>query len=189
MTTSTETIPVPADQNVRGEKAELLAALAERRWFLTNTLREMSDEQAAARPTASALCLGGLVKHVTAMEAQWVRFIEGGPSAMAGGAGGDEAYESDDAGQEWAAAFAMTAEDTVASVLAGYQEVADRTTTVITALPDLGAAQPLPAAPWFEPGASWSARRVLLHLIGETAQHSGHADIIRESIDGAKSMG
>ena len=39
------------------------------------------------------------------------------------------------------------------------------------------------------PGTSWSARRVLLHVIAETAQHAGHADIIRETLDGAKSMG
>ena len=45
-----------------------------------------------------------------------------------------------------------------------------------------------PRAPWFEPGARWSARRVLLHVIAETAQRAGHADIIRESLDGAKSM-
>ena len=45
------------------------------------------------------------------------------------------------------------------------------------------------AAPWFPPGARWSARRVLLHIIAETAQHAGHADIIRESLDGAKTMG
>jgi len=38
-------------------------------------------------------------------------------------------------------------------------------------------------------GERWSARRVLLHIIAETAQHAGHADIIRESLDGAKSMG
>ena len=37
--------------------------------------------------------------------------------------------------------------------------------------------------------ACWSARRVLLHIVGETAQHAGHADIIRESLDGAKRMG
>ena len=53
----------------------------------------------------------------------------------------------------------------------------------------LDAAQPLPEAPWFEPGARWSARRVLLHVIAETAQHAGHADIMRESLDGAKTMG
>jgi hypothetical protein len=60
---------------------------------------------------------------------------------------------------------------------------------IVAGLPDLDVSHPLPEAPWFEPGARWSARRVLLHLIGETAQHAGHADILRESIDGAKSMG
>ena len=48
---------------------------------------------------------------------------------------------------------------------------------------------PLPNAPWFPPGERRSARRVFLHIIAETAQHAGHADIIRESLDGAKSMG
>jgi hypothetical protein len=74
-------------------------------------------------------------------------------------------------------------------VLAGYAEVARRTDEVVATLPSLDAAHPLPKAPWYEPGQSWSARRVLLHIIAETAQHAGHADIIRESLDGAKSMG
>jgi Protein of unknown function (DUF664) len=56
-------------------------------------------------------------------------------------------------------------------------------------LPSLDASHPLPEAPWFEPGAHWSARRALIHIVAETAQHAGHADIIRETIDGAKSMG
>lgn len=56
-------------------------------------------------------------------------------------------------------------------------------------LPDLGAGHPLPDAPWFPRNTRWSARRLLLHLIGETAHHAGHADILREAIDGAKSMG
>ena len=47
----------------------------------------------------------------------------------------------------------------------------------------------LPEAPWFQPGARWSARRVFVHIVAETAQHAGHADILRESIDGQKSMG
>jgi hypothetical protein len=67
--------------------------------------------------------------------------------------------------------------------------VASQTDELLATLPDLDATQPLPEAPWYEPGARWSARRVLLHLIGETSQHAGHADIIREAIDGAKTMG
>jgi hypothetical protein len=79
--------------------------------------------------------------------------------------------------------------ETLAGVLADYAETARRTDELIASLPDLNAAHPLPTAPWFEPDAQWSARRVLLHIIAETAQHAGHADIIRESLDGAKSMG
>jgi len=59
----------------------------------------------------------------------------------------------------------------------------------VATLPDLGATQPLPSEPWFPAGERWSARRVLMHIIAETAQHAGHADILREAIDGAKSMG
>ncbi|MET0190915.1 MAG: DUF664 domain-containing protein, partial [Pseudonocardia sediminis] len=54
---------------------------------------------------------------------------------------------------------------------------------------DLDVAHPLPDAPWFPAGTRWSARHALSHIIGETAQHSGHADILRETLDGQKSMG
>jgi hypothetical protein len=74
-------------------------------------------------------------------------------------------------------------------VLADYAEAAMRTDELVRTLPDLNATQPLPSAPWFPPGARWSARRTLMHIITETAQHAGHADIIRESLDGAKTMG
>ena len=63
------------------------------------------------------------------------------------------------------------------------------TDELVASLPSLDASHPLPEAPWFETGAHWTARRVLLHIVAETAQHAGHADIIREAIDGAKSMG
>ena len=79
--------------------------------------------------------------------------------------------------------------ETLAGLLENYAQVAGQTEELVAHLPDLEAAHPLPPAPWFEPGTRWSARRVLLHMIGETAQHAGHADIIRESLDGAKSMG
>jgi hypothetical protein len=85
--------------------------------------------------------------------------------------------------------FRMLDGETLAGLLETYAQVARRTEELVAQLPDLDVAQPLPSAPWFEPGARWSARRVLLHVIAETAQHAGHADIIRESLDGAKSMG
>jgi hypothetical protein len=84
--------------------------------------------------------------------------------------------------------FRMLEGETLAGLLAEYDRVAQRTDDLVRSLPDLDASHPLPEAPWFEKGASWSARRVLLHVIAETAQHAGHADIIRESLDGAKSM-
>jgi len=89
----------------------------------------------------------------------------------------------------WAAAFEMLPGETLASILERYEQVAARTAEVMAAVPDLDDSRPLPEAPWFEKGASWSARRALLHILAETAQHAGHADIIRESLDGAKTMG
>ncbi|MFE7776250.1 DUF664 domain-containing protein [Streptomyces sp. NPDC057445] len=64
------------------ERADLLAALAAARSALTNTTRELSDEQAGEQPTVSALCLGGLIKHVASIEDGWMRFVVEGPSAM-----------------------------------------------------------------------------------------------------------
>ena len=55
-------------------------------------------------------------------------------------------------------------------------------------VPDLGATQPLPKAPWFDRTAAARPVRCFLHIAAETAQHAGHADIIRETIDGQKTM-
>ena len=167
-------------QALTGERADLLESLGRTRHFLRHTTRDLTDEQAAQRTTASELSLGGLIKHVTLTERQWIRFIRVGPSAMA--------WDQSSMG-DWLSAFRMEPGDTLAGLLAEYATAAEETTELVARLPDLDAAQPLPEAPWFPPGAQWSVRRVLLHVIAETAQHAGHADIIRESLDGAKSMG
>ncbi len=140
----------------------------------------MTDEQAALRPTVSELCLGGLMKHVTRTETRWANFIVQGPEAMAM----DEASYA-----EHAASFEMQPGETIAELLTQYDIAARGTQELVRGLPSLDVVQPLPEAPWFEQGASWSTRRVLLHVLAETSQHSGHADIIREAIDGAKTMG
>lgn len=74
-------------------------------------------------------------------------------------------------------------------LLDDYARCAEETEAAVLTLPRLDSETPLPEAPWFEPGATWTARRVLLHILAETAQHAGHADIIRETIDGQKTMG
>ena len=58
------------------------------------------------------------------------------------------------------------------------------------ALPSLGISAPAARRTVVRAGRRHGRpRRVLVHVIAETAQHAGHADIIRETIDGAKTMG
>jgi hypothetical protein len=180
MTTATQT-ETRLDTPLHTEREDLLESLRKHRFFLTVTARGLTDEQAGLRSTASELCIGGIIKHVTLCERNWVDFILGGAEGMMHGKG-DWSHD------EWLAGMSMLPGDTLEQVLAAYAEVARRTDELVATV-DLDASQLLPPAPWFEPGARWSARRVLLHIVGETAQHAGHADIIRETIDGQKSMG
>ena len=169
---------------VTGERADLLATLAMARHFLRFPTRDLSDEQARQRTTVSELTLGGLIKHVTAVERNWAGFIVHGPSIAPDFTAMTEADY-----QNWTEGFRLLPGETLAGVLAEYAEVAGYTDELIATLPDLGADHPLPPAPWNPPGERWTARRTLLHIATETAQHAGHADIIREALDGAKSMG
>src|SRR4051794_16079351 len=74
------TSTITRDETATGERADLLAMLAKNRFFLRHTTRDLTDEQARLQPTASELCLGGLVKHVAAVERGWVDFILNGPT-------------------------------------------------------------------------------------------------------------
>jgi len=161
------------------EREDLIESLQRHRSFLRYTVRDLTDEQAQRRPTVSALNLAGLIKHVAATEAGWARFAEGGAGATRRNWGPDVTP------RHWH----LTAGETLEDVLAEYEAVGRRTDELVATLPDLDADHELPEAPWFEPGARWSVRRVFLHIIAETAQHAGHADILRESIDGQKTMG
>jgi uncharacterized damage-inducible protein DinB len=184
MSDTTNTTGTTNTTALTGERADLLSVLGKQRYFLRFTTRDLTDEQARLRTTVSELCLGGLIKHVTETERAWTAFIVDGPSAMPDFSAmteADFAKRADD--------FQLLPGETLAGVLEEYAEVARRTDELVAALPSLDVEQPLPKAPWFEAEASWSARRVLAHIIAETAQHSGHADIIREALDGAKSMG
>jgi hypothetical protein len=170
----------PADT----ERADLLEAVRLQRGFLRYAVRGLDDEQASRRTTVSELTLGGLVKHVSLVEQKWTEFVVDGPSVFGSFAEwteADLAKRADD--------FRLLEGETLAGVLEDYERVASHTDELLGSLADLSVSHPLPEAPWFEQGARWSARRVFLHVIAETAQHCGHADIIREALDGQKTMG
>ncbi len=158
------------------ERADLLETLALHRGFLRHTVRDLDTEQATRRTTASSLTLAGIVKHVASTEASWADFVVGGTAAM------------EQSPEDWAQEWVLQSGETLESVLAYYDDVAARTDELVRTV-DLDASSPLPEAPWFTPGAVRSARRVFLHVVAETAQHAGHADILRESLDGQKTMG
>ena len=161
------------------ERADLLEALAAHRGFLLHTVEGLTDDQARQRTTVSELTLGGLVKHVAMTEEAWVTFILEGPATMA---------MTPESFAAHADGFVLRDDETLAGAIARYDEVARRTDELVRTV-DLDVSQPLPEAPWFPPGATRSARRVFVHIVAETAQHAGHADIVREALDGQKTMG
>ena len=163
------------------ERADILDVLHKHRELLLHTVDGLSDAQAATTPTTSALCLGGIIKHVGAVEERWAAFVVDGASAFP--PMDEAAYKAHAEG------FQMLPGETLAGIVAAYGEVARRTDELVSTVASLDDDHELPSAPWFEPGARWSARRCFTHIVAETAQHAGHADIIRETIDGQKSMG
>ena len=157
---------------VTDEREALLAYLAQQRYVLRLTAFGLTDDQARATPAASALSVGGLIKHVAAMERGWINIVM---------------QRDEKAQEEYADDFRVGPDETLASVLAGYDTAAAETDAVVAKIADLGQAVPVPkGVPWFPDDVeAWSVRWVLLHLIEETARHAGHADIVREAIDGA----
>jgi uncharacterized damage-inducible protein DinB len=159
------------------ERALLLAYLEQQRDGIRNAAFGLTDEQARLQPTAGALSIGGLVKHVAQMEAAWVDMIlQRQP---------DNARDDDEAA--YADNFQLGRNETLAQALAALDAAAQETNDVVAKIADLDQPVPVPkGVPWFPDDVdAWSVRWVLLHLLEEIARHAGHADIVRESIDGA----
>ncbi len=153
------------------EREQLLAALAQQRYVMRLTAYGLTDEQARATPSVSPLSVGGLIKHVASVERNWTGMV----------------LEEDRMSQEdYENNFRLLPDETVASALERYDAVARETEEVVRGL-SLDHPVPVPqGVPWFPADVdAWSVRWVVLHLIAETARHAGHADIVRESIDGA----
>ncbi|WP_324615794.1 DUF664 domain-containing protein [Streptomyces sp. NRRL S-118] len=121
----------------------------------------------------SELTLGGIVKHLARGERVWTQIMVKGDGELPEG--------MLDLGQ-----YRMAEGETLAALLEEYRAAARATEEAVAALADLDRSVPLPTTPWSPPEpVHWTARRILLHLLRETAHHAGHADIIREALDGA----
>ncbi|MDE3076374.1 MAG: DinB family protein [Chloroflexota bacterium] len=163
-------------QPIADERDGLLAYLAQQRDTLRFALSGIGDEQARLRPTASSLSLGGLLKHNVFVERAWVL--------------GRIAQRQLPPITDWESIFRLGEDETVAGWLDEYAKMAAETEAIVRSIPDMGQPVPVPQdMPWFPKDVrEWSVRWVLLHLIEETARHAGHADILRESIDGAQAL-
>jgi uncharacterized damage-inducible protein DinB len=169
---------------IRDEREGLLSFLAQQRFLLCTAAHGLTDAEARLTPSASSLSVGGLIKHLTSMERNWIDMIE---QRRTEAEPGDDLEERTD---DYLDGFRLGDHQTLAQALAAYQAVAAETERVIATIDDLGRAVPVPqGVPWFPADVeAWSVRWVLLHLIEETARHAGHADIVRESIDGADAI-
>ncbi|EFV11785.1 DinB family protein [Segniliparus rugosus] len=163
------------------DREVLLDLLAVQRQSLVASCHGLTEEQARATPTASSLSLGGLVKHAAFGERNWVSlaFLFWAPGQKRAGTGPDAFAES----------FQLRDGETLAGAIAELQLAGQLTEAYFRAIPAQAYEQslPMPAHPWLSVFQSpLSPRWILAHLVDEHARHAGHADIIRESLDGSK---
>jgi len=129
--------------------------------------------QLDSRHPPSEMTLGGMLKHLALVEHSWIRRVFRG-----------EAYAEPWASVDWEADvdwdWHSAADDSPEEIRALFdREVAAADRAVAGASLD-----DLAARPHHRTGERFSLRWILLHLVEEYARHNGHADLIRESIDG-----
>ena len=167
------------DPPLAADEATTLVAFLD---YHRDTLRTKVDglDAAGLRATtaASDLTLAGLLKHLALVETSWLhcRFL-GNP------------YPEPWAGVDWDADedwdFHSAVDDTPEQLLALFDESTARSDAVIArALADEGLDQLSAAASRQPAGGHYSLRWILVHLVEEYARHNGHADFLREAIDG-----
>jgi len=163
---------------VRAESDErdgLLAFLEAQRASIRRAAFGLTEAQGITAPSASSLTLAGLVKHVARCERFWI------VGTLMGRAAGPADVSA------WADEHRLLEGESLGGWLKEYEAVAAETEEIVRALPSLEVDAPLPDQPWFPPNSRRTARWILLHLIEEVARHAGHADIIRETLDGRTS--
>ena len=164
----------PTIPNQGSEREILLAFLNYYRELLIDKTSGLTDEQLHTRLPPSTLTLGGLINHMALVEDDWFTSDFSGealPEPWCGAPWDDD--------RDWEFNSAISTPTT--ELFARYRAAIDRSNYVIAHVDDLGEV----SAKANQEGEKWSMRWILVHMIEETARHCGHADFIRESIDGS----
>lgn len=171
------TMPAP----VADERAGLREFLTTQQHAYHVVAVNLTDEQARSTPSASQLSLGGLIKHLTHVQQMWTSRVTSAPELTTA-----DQRPIDQQAAEFGSGFAMGEDDSLADVLAAFAHSSEEAVRLVETA-DLDTVVPIPpGVPWFpQDGSSWTVRYVYFKLIEELTRHAGHADIIRESIDGA----
>jgi len=161
--------PPPFDNETDG----ILLYLGQQRDGLRYAAYGLTEAQLRHKSTpASVLTVGGLIKHAATTERGWIDILAGS--------------SPDKSEEEYGSEFVLTDDESYDTLLTLLDETAANTEQVVRGLPSLEVAVQLPEAPWYPQNAGgYSARWILLHVIEELARHAGHADIVREHLDGA----
>lgn len=149
---------VKPPQTGAGEKATLVGFLDYLRDSIAAKAEGAPEPQVRTAGVPSGTSVLGLIKHLTCVEGF---YFLGEPV------------------KNWAATMRPIQEETVEDLVAAYRETVSRANQVIESYTDLTLPAPTP------PGKQPSMRWLLVHMIEETGRHAGHADILREQIDGA----
>jgi hypothetical protein len=157
-------------------KEALVDYLAGQRRVLLQKVDGVSERELRMPRTPTGTNLIGIVKHCANVEYGYFGPTFGREIDDPSGLVTDEAWE-DDPQADWYA----TAEETSADVIDLYRRVQAFCDETIAALPVDAPGR----VPWWGPGGDVTLGHVMVHVIQDLARHAGHADILREGIDGA----
>jgi uncharacterized damage-inducible protein DinB len=159
------------------ETATLLGFLDYQRATLAWKVAGLDAAGLATTVAASSMTLGGLLKHLAYVEEWWTseRLHDRAPTAPWSAVDWDA-----DPDWDWHSA----AQNTPEQLLELWQEAVDRSRAEVATALTAGGLDQLAQRPGSD-GHTPSLRWVLVHLVEEYARHNGHADLIREAIDGA----
>lgn len=163
-----------------GEAAVLKTYALQQLAQARSTVYGLTDDQLHATPSASGLSLGALLRHCGQVAVEWSERAAAAPDALPDPPAAPEGLGEFESIEGCQAHF-----DSIADALAYFDRCVAYASDRFDAVRDLSTPVPVPPAPWYPPSLkSWEARWALFHISTEVARHVGHADIIRESLDG-----